>query len=106
MERHISLVKVETELEEIVKKFDPLKEFLGDDLWKGRFLSDYRALRAQLKDGDELRMEIGNGMGEDASYGFNIVFYPKQGDKKIRSHYTISGTMYAKDTCNVILYDD
>ncbi len=107
MERHISREQAEAELEEIVNGFDSMKEFWKNDTWEENFLSDYRALRAQLKDGDGLRMEFGRGPEKDGSYGFNIVLYPKDRGRRIISNTIGSATAYAKDGGgSSVLYND
>ncbi len=107
MERHVSREQAGAELEELVNGFESVKEFLeNDSSWKEYLLSEYRGLRAQLKDGDELRMEFGRGPKKDDSYGVNIVFYPKDGDRRIMSNTVSGATQYAKCYNGNVLYND
>ncbi|MEA3248654.1 MAG: hypothetical protein U9Q73_03030 [Nanoarchaeota archaeon] len=106
MERYISQEQARTELEELVNGFNSIKQSWEEDSsWKERFLLEYRALRAQLQEGDEVRIEFGRGPKRENSYGFNIVFYSKEGGRKIRSNTTISTTIYGKDFGKPVLYD-
>jgi len=89
MERHISEEQAKAELEKVVEVTDIKSLLLGEAHWQQNFLKDYRILHAQLKEGDELKIEIGRGLDEkDYSLGFNIVLYQQNAAKKIVNHFT------------------
>ncbi len=56
MPRELSREEAEGRLSEVVTKFDWAGEFLGNH--KDDFLRTYRALHAQLREGDKLEIEI------------------------------------------------
>lgn len=105
-EREITELTAISNLEEAVKKFNWGKEFLGVD-FEG-FIRAYRALHAQLREGDELRFEIECCEDEKGpNYpSFNIVLHTSGGKTKLIDRSIGYGRDRPIPTENIVLYDD
>ena len=80
MPQEISRADAESRLANAISNFDWAKEFLGD---KNGLLDNYRALHAQLREGDRLSIEVDSTTyygryGVEVKYPvFNIALYKK-----------------------------
>jgi hypothetical protein len=86
MSSEISIKKANKTLEKAVNKYDWATEFLGEDK-KEIFLDRYRAFHAQLKPGDELKIEVNKLYTEKNGARifepwFKIVLYKTNGSRE------------------------
>lgn len=106
MGRELTKEEAEGKLEKAIKAFDWGKEFLGED-FEG-FIRAYRALHAQLRDGDSLKIEIVKREHRDGpDYpAFNMVLCTLGGGRKVITDYVGYSDSSVKESWNsIVLYD-
>jgi hypothetical protein len=105
--KHLSESEAQKKLEQVVKEYDWIGEFLGPN--KDSFLRTYRAMYAQLKDDDRLEIEIKKqekhtNYSDFAFPDFCIVHYKTNGTTKVVHTCDSLGNIWSN--ANLLLYDD